>query len=100
MSQSVADVGESLRRNDEVLVRVLDGEAFLAHPATGAICRLNATGAAIWQLLDEPTSLEGVVAALAEAFPEIDLDRLRDDVGRLIDMLRGHAMVHAAQPVH
>ncbi|MFN9645705.1 MAG: PqqD family protein [Cyanobacteriota bacterium] len=51
-------------RNPEICAAELDGEICLFHPDTAQYLNLNATGSAIWTLLDTPTDREALVAQL------------------------------------
>lgn len=46
----------------EVCAAELDGELCLFHPVTAQYLNLNATGSAIWRLLEQPFSREALVA--------------------------------------
>ncbi|MFI0403451.1 MAG: PqqD family protein [Cyanobium sp.] len=52
----------------EVCAAELDGELCLFHPVTAQYLNLNATGSAIWRLLEQPFSREALVAALMDDY--------------------------------
>jgi hypothetical protein len=58
------------RRRDDVELREVGEDAFLIDSATGRIHHLNATGAALWRLLAEPTTLREMLDVFREAFPD------------------------------
>ena len=55
-------------RNPEICAAELDGEICLFHPENAQYLNLNATGSAIWTVLEAPTDREGLVAQLLARF--------------------------------
>lgn len=51
-------------RNPEICAAELDGEICLFHPENAQYLNLNATGSAIWTVLEAPTDRDGLVAQL------------------------------------
>jgi hypothetical protein len=51
-------------RNPEICAAELDGEICLFHPENAQYLNLNATGSAIWTVLEVPTDRDGLVAQL------------------------------------
>ena len=58
----------TLQRNPDVLQRELDGEVLLLLPEGSEVIHLNDSASALWFALDEPRTLDEVVALLAEAY--------------------------------
>lgn len=58
----------------------VDDEAFLTVGETGAVFRLNPISSALWNLVENPMSIDLCTALLADAFPEIDDRRIMADV--------------------
>ena len=58
----------TLQRNPAVLQQDLDGEVLLLLPGGSEVLHLNDSASALWQALDEPRTLDEVVALLAEAY--------------------------------
>ena len=56
------------QRHPDVCAAELDGETCLFHPHTARYLALNATGSAIWQLLERPMDLKGLLSALRREF--------------------------------
>ncbi len=84
------------RREDLAITRVED-DYFLVHPATEAIFHLNALGRAIWDLLEEPQTGEGLVAALTAAFPDTPASTIGDDVTSfLVELERARLIERSA----
>lgn len=69
----------------------LDG-AVLLPPGAEAPLVLDAPGAALWTLLDEPHSLDAAADALADA-TGVDAERIADDIAPLLDDLRAAGAV-------
>ncbi|MEB3239844.1 MAG: PqqD family protein [Cyanobacteriota bacterium] len=57
-----------IQRNPEICAAELDGEICLFHPDTAQYLNLNATGSAIWRLLETPTHRDDLVARLLARF--------------------------------
>ena len=55
-------------RNPEICAAELDGEICLFHPENAQYLNLNATGSAIWTVLEAPTDRDGLVAQLLARF--------------------------------
>lgn len=59
-------------------------ECVLVDRDRGRVLALNATAAAVWDLLDGRRDVAGVARVLAEAAGEPDLARVEADVGKLL----------------
>ena len=67
-----------IARNPEVCSAELDGEICLFEPVKAEYLNLNATGSAIWNLLEEPSSLDELLAELQNLF-FVDADTCRKE---------------------
>jgi hypothetical protein len=76
------------QRHPDVCAAELDGEICLFHPHTARYLALNATGSAIWQLLERPMDLKGLVSALQDQF-EVDDEPCREHTSAFL----GEALV-------
>lgn len=85
-----------LRRNPAVRLRAEDGELFLADSEGWGIHHLNALGAGLWRLLEQPVSAEEAAEVLHGAFPEAGRARVLADVERLFAALAAEGFVAAA----
>ena len=83
----------SYRRRDGVATQVIDGAASLFDPAAGELITLNRTGSVLWELLEGPSSREGMVAALAERHPDVDGGQLGADVDAFVAELHGRGLI-------
>jgi hypothetical protein len=57
-----------IARNPEVCAAELDGEICLFEPVKAEYLNLNATGSAIWNLLEQPTELELLLTELQSRY--------------------------------
>jgi hypothetical protein len=57
-----------IARNPEVCAAELDGEICLFEPVKAEYLNLNATGSAIWNLLEQPTEVEQLLTALQSSY--------------------------------
>ena len=71
-------------RNAEIVERELDDVVFLASPDGKAVYHLNATGAAVWRLMAEPTSISQATDLLHQAFPDVARPQIEDDIRQVI----------------
>ena len=67
-----------LQRNPVICAAELDGEVCLFHPDRGEYLNLNASGSAIWNLLDTPLEREELIGRLLDLF-EVDEADCRHD---------------------
>ena len=89
-----------LLRNGLVLWRELDGEAILLDPREGCSYNLNRVGTFIWKLLDGTRTIEGIAAALCEAY-EVDYPQALRDVEQLVNELRSQKLLsESIAPAH
>jgi hypothetical protein len=58
----------TLSRNPAICAAELDGEICLFHPDNAEYLNLNATGSAVWTLLDAPMDREQLLAQLLERY--------------------------------
>ena len=65
-----------IARNPEVCAAELDGEICLFEPVKAEYLNLNSTGSAIWNLLEEPSELDHLIAVLQSRY-DVDLDTCR-----------------------
>jgi hypothetical protein len=88
----------SVRRRPELLVEEVPGtgECVLVDRARGRILALNATGAAVWELLDGARGPDDVARALASIVPDVDAATLQADVRALVARLASEGFVDVA----
>lgn len=76
----------TLRVADRVVFRELDGEAVILNLQSGIYFGLDAIGTRVWERIDRHEPVEAVVSALVAEY-DVDADRARADVRRLIQQL-------------
>jgi hypothetical protein len=67
------------RRDDEVLAKVMDGEAVIINLSNGTYYSADGAACLIWSAVDDGLSLEDVAAEVAGRY-EVPLPRAREDV--------------------
>ena len=77
----------TLRRADGLLAAAVGDELLMMSVAQGKYFNLNGVGARIWELLAEPTTLDGLVAALTAEY-EVDGESARREVENFLAALR------------
>ena len=75
----------SYRRSSDVLWRNVGPEVILTRPKTETIAELSESGADVWRLLEEPSTVQGVAArldgsSLRKGEMEAGLKALLDDL--------------------
>ena len=80
-------------QNPKITARDMGDAVFLANPEDGTIFHLNAVGAALWRLLEEPTSMRQAATDLQTAFPDVPRERIEDDIEDLFDDLEDEGLV-------
>lgn len=81
-----------LSRNPEICAAELDGEVCLFHPDNAEYLNLNATGSAIWHLLESPTDRECLIAKLLDRY-EVGEDCCRLDTEAFLAQALEHGML-------
>ena len=84
-----------VRNDSELLTTVVDGELIGMSVERGACYGLNAVGTRIWELLEQPRSIDNLCAALTEEFDVDTSDCLRD-VLDLAEDLRTEGLVRVS----
>jgi hypothetical protein len=84
-----------LVRSDEPLTALVDGETVMFSPAHGQYFGLDSIGTRVWELLDEPRSIDDLCAILTGEY-DVDPETCRADVAALVEDLREAKLVHEA----
>lgn len=85
------------RGRTDVDEEVLDGEAVVYDPRTGALHHLNATATAVWGLCDGETTVADAVRELADAFAA-PAEQVRADVAALLGDLAERGLLEPGPP--
>lgn len=78
--------GRVYRRASEVLWNLIDGEAVLLGPSTGACYGLNATAVVVWELLETPVTVQFAAEEIVSRF-DVSLGQALEDTKALLDDL-------------
>lgn len=70
----------------DVVFQELDGEVLLLLPGQQGVLHLNETASALWELLEEDTSEDEIVALLARAYAQ-EPELIRGDIGPIVEQL-------------
>jgi len=66
-------------RSEDYVFNEVDGELVMMNIETGAYASLNETGKSIWNLLEEPKSLDEILPSLVEEY-DIDETTAKNEV--------------------
>ena len=88
-------VGEKIVASKEAVFCELEGEAVILSLRDGVYYGLNSVGLSIWELIQTPRTVEGVVESLMEQY-DVNRERCESDTRSLIEALRTHQLVETA----
>lgn len=71
-------------RNPAITATDIDAETFLVDPESGEVFYLDAVSSALWRLLAEPQTQDGIAVLFAAAFPDEPPARIAEDIGTAI----------------
>ena len=86
-----------ISRNPEVCAAELDGEICLFEPVKAEYLNLNKTGSAIWNLLEEPSTLEFLLKELQSRY-SVDPDTCRQETEAFISEALERGMLQEKEP--
>jgi hypothetical protein len=89
------DPGTVLRRAPRAIHGELPEESVLLDVEGNVAYRLNATGTAVWEELEQPAALAAVAAALAERYA-IPSEQALDDAGRFAAEMLSSGLLEVA----
>ena len=84
-------------RNPEVCAAELDGEICLFEPVKSEYLNLNKTGSAIWNLLEEPNTMEFLLTELQSRYV-VDYSTCRQETEEFIREAIERGMLQEQQP--
>jgi PqqD family protein of HPr-rel-A system len=93
MSTSDETKAQSWLREPTLPFQRLDEEAIVVDPRTREVHLLNETGARIWELLEEASTVDELVEALADEYEGAAPDALRAEVEGFIADLGGKGLI-------
>jgi hypothetical protein len=74
----------------------LDDETVILSLADGTYYGLNAVGTSIWNLIQQPTTVQHILDALLEEY-DVDRETCAKDLQALIEDLKAHQLIQDAQ---
>jgi len=84
----------TLRPHSSVIFQPVSEGAVLLHSETEVYFGLNQVGARIWELITEPgTSLDTMVEAIHEAYPDAEREMIRADIEELLGELEAQGLL-------
>ena len=86
-----------IARNPEVCAAELDAEICLFEPVKAEYLNLNATGSAIWNLLEQPIEVEQLLTALQSRYA-VDASTCRQDTEAFISEALKRGMLQQQPP--
>ena len=86
-----------ISRNPEVCAAELDGEICIFEPVKAEYLNLNATGSAIWNLLEQPTELDQLLMELQSRYT-VEPDACRQETQAFITEAMKCGMLQEKQP--
>jgi coenzyme PQQ synthesis protein D (PqqD) len=92
MEGDIVRASQQIRRVPWAVTETVAGEMVLLDPVGDRYLRLNASGAALWDLLAEPRTPEHLAQALAERHA-LDAEVAARDAGAFLDALRARGLV-------
>jgi hypothetical protein len=78
--------------SDQLIDRVVDGEALLIHLSSGDYFSLDSVGTRIWQSIDGSRTVQDLVDLVLEEY-NVDRDQVVTDVLRLVEQLADEGLV-------
>ncbi len=75
-------------KNPDVVLREEDADgALLFNPDTNQIKVINTTGLFVWEKCDGKHNLDEIIASMDEAFEDVPVDRVKQEVQTFVDEL-------------
>ncbi|MFZ2403632.1 MAG: PqqD family peptide modification chaperone [Methylobacter sp.] len=93
MSENELSTHEKIQRADDFLGAVVGDELLMMSIEKGSYYSLNSIGARIWELLESPIGIDGLVARLTEEY-NVPVDTCRQEVARFIEALRERGLIN------
>lgn len=81
-----------LARGNDYVFNEIDGEVVMMNIETGAYASMNDTGKAIWNLLEQPVSIDAVIEALVREY-NISAEQCAKDITPFIEKMIAQKIV-------
>lgn len=85
------------RREDDVVAKIMDGEAVIINLATGVYYSMDGIGTTVWSRIEDGLSLRAIVAEVASRY-DVTTERAGEDVLRLANELIAEDLVAIGDP--
>ena len=73
----------------------LDGDAVILNLNSGVYFGLNPVGARVWELIQQPRTIDEICDAVRQEF-EVDSDRCQRDLTNLLEQMRTEGLINVA----
>jgi len=92
MTNDAVPMEATVRVADDVVSRVLEGEAVILGLAAGTYFGLDPVGTRIWQLIEERGSVKAILGRLVEEY-DVEPQQCERDLFRLLHELQSQGLV-------
>ena len=83
-----------VKRNDDAVWRVIDGDVVLLIPEEATLHALTGCGSRVWELVEGETTILDIVEQICDEY-EVEPGRARDEITQFIDKLIAMNLVEA-----
>lgn len=80
------EIINKIKRNDEVVWRVIDGEIVVLVPAERALHALTGCGSKVWELIETETTVGDIIQKICAEY-EVEPQRAREEITEYIHKL-------------
>lgn len=87
---STLDESTVIKANDAHLTTTVDGDVVILNDATGEYQALHGTGPHIWETIQEPMSVEAVLASIEDRFDPSEPGWREETVAFIDEMVEAH----------
>lgn len=92
----MAASGTILSRNPRLSAVEMDGQTVMMGAERGAYFALDPVGAAVWDFLAKPASLDAIIAHVAQSFDAPDPEVLHRDLTEFVEDLLNQGLLRQA----
>ncbi len=82
-----------LAKGENYIANEIDGEVVMMNIETGLYVSLNNTGKSIWNILDEPTSIENIIEYLINKYTITKEQCITDVIPFIEEMLKQEILI-------
>jgi Cdc6-like AAA superfamily ATPase len=84
--------GMKVKRNDEAVWRVIDGEVVVLLPEERALHALTGCGSRVWELIEEETAISEIVQKICAEY-DVEPQRAREEITEYVNKLEAMKLV-------